>query len=394
MRRGRIFFYIGFIIILVLVGLLVAYQTVLKPKGSAGLFGGKKPTATPSPVTRVYIVINGKVSSGYTFTENDFVGTDGKTENKKLQLVSWPKQSLTSSMFTEEEKANLIGRMVKFDIDPMMPVLDTMLLGKGEMIPTAGSVASKYIDQGMVAVSIPMSRLSAVSYAPRPGDYVNVIVTMAIVDLDTDFQSILPDNTGLVIASGPPNPESKQRDPLTVAIDSGIYGKVVIDPVLGQAVYVYPSEGQRPRLVSQLLIQDAKVLQLGDFLTPAQEAAKAEQEKQAQQRAQATQTKAQQAAAQQTTQIIQKLESITLVVYPQDAVTLNYLMFSGAYMTIALRAAEDHARVGDIQPVTLQYLLEHYQIPVPVKLPYGLNPRIDFPILPTQVPEPGSGGNK
>ena len=80
---------------------------------------------------------------------------------------------------------------------------------------------------------------------------------------------------------------------------------------------------------------------------------------------------------------------ITLIVNPQDAVTLNYLIYSGtAQLTLALRASGDDSRV-QTEVVTLQFLLDQYKIPVPVKLPYGLEPRLDklvSPFLPNDVP--------
>ena len=86
-------------------------------------------------------------------------------------------------------------------------------------------------------------------------------------------------------------------------------------------------------------------------------------------------------------------EVITLIVAPQDAVTLNYLMFSGAKLTLALRSAGDDTRV-DTEAATLDFLLKQYNIPVPVKLPYGMEPRkddaqlpqLDSEITPTPVP--------
>jgi pilus assembly protein CpaB len=42
---------------------------------------------------------------------------------------------------------------------------------------------------------------------------------------------------------------------------------------MGQTLYILPSEQQRPRLVSQTLIQDIIVLQMGNFLTPAEKTA-------------------------------------------------------------------------------------------------------------------------
>ena len=69
-------------------------------------------------------------------------------------------------------------------------------------------------------------------------------------------------------------------------------------------------------------------------------------------------------------------EMITLIVRPQDSITLNYLMLSGSKLSLALRAA------GDIDPaaveaVTLQYLFQTYNIPNPPKTNFGTEPRYD-----------------
>lgn len=68
---------------------------------------------------------------------------------------------------------------------------------------------------------------------------------------------------------------------------------------------------------------------------------------------------------------------ITLVVTPQDAVTLNYIMLNkGAKINLVMRSAGD-TQVGKTEAVTLQFLMDQYNIPFPSKLPYGLEPRVD-----------------
>jgi Flp pilus assembly protein CpaB len=52
-----------------------------------------------------------------------------------------------------------------------------------------------------------------------------------------------------------------------------------------------------------------------------------------------------------------------------------------ATLSLVLRAASDSSR-ENVLPVTLQFLLEQYQIPVPARLPYSLNPRIDDILMP------------
>ena len=72
---------------------------------------------------------------------------------------------------------------------------------------------------------------------------------------------------------------------------------------------------------------------------------------------------------------------------PQDAVTLNYLVYAGSQLTLVLRPSGDDTRV-QTEATTLDFLLTQYNIPVPVKLPYGMEPRVDDllpPVLPNDV---------
>ena len=67
---------------------------------------------------------------------------------------------------------------------------------------------------------------------------------------------------------------------------------------------------------------------------------------------------------------------ITLVVTPQDAVTLNYIMLNlkGASLNLVLRSAGDTKSMS-AEAVTLQFLMDQYNIPFPSKLPYGSKSR-------------------
>ena len=57
-----------------------------------------------------------------------------------------------------------------------------MLVDSIEDLSRAGSDAALLIPKGMVAVSIPVSRLSSVSYGLATGDQVNVIATFPFVE--------------------------------------------------------------------------------------------------------------------------------------------------------------------------------------------------------------------
>jgi pilus assembly protein CpaB len=179
------------------------------------------------------------------------------------------------------------------------------------------------------------------------------------IDANTDMTKI----TGQTIGGGP----------------TSIIGRTVIDPLLEQTLYAIPSESQRPRLVSQTLLQDAIVLGVGDFplsnqveeeLPPTQELPQDGEIPEG----------AEYSSEYQTTEVAKpepKLpDLITLVVNPQDAVTLNYLVYAGSQLTLALRPSGDDTRV-QTEATTMDFLLKQYNIPVPVKLPFGMEPRVD-----------------
>jgi Flp pilus assembly protein CpaB len=374
MRRGRVLIYLAFILILALVAVLVVWTRIIVPsRQKANQVAAQ---ASPTPVPVEVVLVSQNIPQGYILDE------------KVLTVVPWPADKIAPGMFKNDQLGQLYGRQVKFDLQAGTPLLDTMLLKQGEQIPMSGSPWALSIPSGYVAVSIPISRLSSVSYAPRPGDHVNVIASLMFVDLDTDFQSLTPNNTGVVIASGPPDPETKEHNPLTLSISPAVNGRTVIDPVLGQAIYMVPSEPQRPRMVTHMLLQDVIVLQMGNFPIEGQTLEQA-------QPTGPTPTPAAEGQPAAAPAPVQP-DIITLVVRPQDAVTLNYIMLAqsqtAAQLSLVLRGTNDTSRENTL-PVTLQFLLEQYQIPVPARLPYTLNPRIDklappglLNVAPTPVP--------
>jgi pilus assembly protein CpaB len=351
MRRGRLFILLAFLLFLGLVAVLVVWRFVIIPRQQ---IVDVQPTQPPA-IDILYV--SQSIPKGTELT------------SEMLASIPWQQSSLAPGMYRSTQINEVIGRIIKFDVPASTPLLSSMLLSEGETISASGSPWALSIPPGMVAVSLPVDRLSSVSYAPRPGDHVNVIVSLLFVDVDTDFQSILPNQTGVVIASGPPDPASGERNPLTVDISSGIYGKTIIDPVLGQAVFVLPSEIQRSRMVSHMLLQDVVILQVGDF--PLASAA-------AEVSAEPTPTPVPEEGQAPTAPPVPDI--ITLIVRPQDAVALNFIMLAqsqlAAQLSLVLRSANDNSRENTL-PVTLGFLLEQYQVPVPAKLPYSLNPRID-----------------
>jgi pilus assembly protein CpaB len=321
----------------------------------------------------------------------------------KLDVVAYPEDLVLPNMFTNtDDVANMLAR---YDLEPYTVITANLV---ADSVSTAqGSDAALLVERGMVAVSIPVSRLSSISYAPMRGDRVDVIATLLMVDLDTQWQSKLPNFTGAVIAAGSGGFASSTASNLakeSMGLDASVttsenfrtllaqpiygsspFGRSEEDLTLEESFYIVPSEAQRPRLVSQSIIRGVMVLQLGDFDWQNQGRALEEI-------AQATPTPEgggeTNASGEPTEVAAQKPpDVITLVVSPQDAVTLNYLIFSGAELTLALRNPLD-TNTDPTESVTLQFLLDSYNIPVPVKLPYGFEPSIKElkePVLPNDI---------
>ncbi|MCG7853905.1 MAG: Flp pilus assembly protein CpaB, partial [Methanosarcinaceae archaeon] len=174
MRRGRIFIFLALIIVLGLAALFVIYQQFLSNPGESVV--GEP--AQPEPITRIAVI-------------TQFASKGTILDESIVNLIPWQQDSVAIGMFPEERLTEVLGRQVKYDLQAGTPVLETMLLGAGEQLPMSGSSWAMNIPTGMVAVSIPIDRLASVSFAPRPGDHVDVIASLLFVDVDTDFQTML-----------------------------------------------------------------------------------------------------------------------------------------------------------------------------------------------------------
>ncbi|MFZ0534327.1 MAG: SAF domain-containing protein [Anaerolineales bacterium] len=360
MRRGRIFFLLALIIVIGFALVYFAYSKGLifpQAGGTSEAVNEALFTATPIATTKV-VVVTQQVQRG------DIITAD------KLDMVDYQSDLVLPIMFTDVNQ--VVGKMARYTMDPYTVV--TSALVTGSPITEQGSDDALFISPGMVAVSIPITRLSSVSYAPERGDHVNVIVTMLFVDLDPAWQTMLPNWTGNVIGpgGGVANDGTLFALPIRGASEQG---RPETDPLVNQTFYILPSEQQRPRLVSQTLIQNVIVLQMGNFLTPAEKAALEATQPAATATPEPGTEQAQQQAPPTPTPIPAPPDVITLIVSPQDAVTLNYLIYGGAQLTLVLRNPRD-ADVNATEAVTLSYLLDQYNIPIPVKLPYGFQPAV------------------
>lgn len=370
MRRGRIWIFLILIVLIALGAVVILFSGVLG--GGGALIGA--PTPTPEVVYAKVIVAAQSVQRGTELT-SDMLGT-----------IDIPQEKLVDVMITDPSQ--VVGKLAKYPLEPGVPITNALLAGRPEDIAQSGSEAARLIPPGLTAITIPITRLSSVGFAIRDGDKVDVIASLLFVDVDPSFQSLLPNVTytitgtgflpdALPILTATLAPACSKTDNGYICNESGApQGRVELDATLNQAFYIGPRTEQRPRLVSQRVLQNVQVLKIGTFALPGAETQPSQQP---------TPTPAPDQAPQPAS--VERPDIITLIVPPQDAVTLTYLMYSNAKLTLTLRGLDDETRV-DTEAATLQFLLSQYAIPVPAKLPYAIQPQtveLVEPLLPNDI---------
>jgi pilus assembly protein CpaB len=333
MRRGRTLI---FLLLILLVGLVVAYVvlTQLLPQFLS--------SRAPQPVSVEVFIAGQNIPQGAKITED------------VLATMTIPVDKVTAVEFTLEERSQLVGRAAKFPLDQGVVITSSMVTDSAAAIAIAGPQHASQIPPGMTLASIPANRLSLNAYGISDGAHVNVNACYLFVDVDTAFQSITPNNTAVLNATGFPEDQLPILT-ITVGGTAGQQGRLELDPSLQQPFYYVPSEPQRPRPVCQTIVQDVVVMKTGNFGIAAASA---------------------DAAAQQPQAAPQAPDIVSLIVSPQDAVTLSYMVYTDAKFSLTLRNPSDQSRLAT-EAATLQFLLSQYNIPIPAKLPYALQPRID-----------------
>jgi len=345
MRRGRIFIFLALILIIGLAVVALVFRQFLG--------GGGSPVVEQQPTTVQIYIAGQNIPQGKEITED------------LLATLNIPQDKVASVMYTTSEKEALVGKFTKYPIDQGVVITESMV-SEEELTQ---------IPMGMSAIAIPTTRLASAAYGVRDGAHVDVSACFLFVDVDPTFQSVLPNQVGVLI--GPANVKPPDMPGVTLGVyppeSSQSQGRTEVESAFQQGIYVMPSEQQRPRLVCQIISQNVKVLKLGSF--PFEQ----------------TPVDTGQAADQQQAQVVQQPDQnpdiVTLIVSPQDSIMMSYLVYSGAKITLTLRNAEDESRVAT-EAATLQFLLSQYNIPVPAKLPYAVEPRIDeliSPFLPGDV---------
>jgi pilus assembly protein CpaB len=301
---------------------------------------------TPTPIQFVEIVIAvQEMPRGFRIPPN------------AIQLAPYPADSAPFNAIQDPE--DVIGKIARTDIGREQPILSNLIVEDLTEIAAVGSDAAAVMPSNLVAVSIPIDRLTSVAYAIQDGDRVDLIMSMLFVDVDEVFQTILPNEITLfnIAEDGTIN----FLDGIAGRPDTSSFGPVILSP----------AERQRPRLVTQRTVQDAFVVHIGNFpiggqfigIPPTPTPVPVDDEEVGQ------------GTPPPPTPTPPRPDIITLAVPPQEAVVLVWAIEAKIPISLALRAATNDSRVPT-DPVTMDYVMQEYNITLPVKRNFAIEPAI------------------
>jgi Flp pilus assembly protein CpaB len=301
MRRGRI---------LILLGLILALGT------AGAVFVLLQGSTTPPPeaqVQREEVVV-----AMQPIAEDEPV--EGRLELRSTPVDVIPEGALRSLDGTA-------GMLAAGPIPQGTIVQQALLISPAQLM--AEGELGTLVEPGYVAVALPIDEMSSVSYGVRPGDYVDILMTLYFVDIDQETQIREP-----ICPPTCPCPPDCPTQGETSAVELG---------------------PQIPRLASQLTLQDIRVLGVGRW---EQEEVTTEEE-----------TEQAQAGGEPVPPDLPAY--VTLMVTPQDALVLKLAREAGASIDLAVRA-EDDVQQFVTQQVTLDYLMARFAIGLPAKQAYTI----------------------
>jgi Flp pilus assembly protein CpaB len=257
-----------------------------------------------------------------------------------VEIREWPKTDEFPTDAARRLEA-VVGRVARVDIIRQRPVLRSMVT---DVDMGTGAEMALGIPKGKVAYALPVKMLSAVANALQPGDRVDVLLSFSMVEVDRDQQIKQP-----VVKTG---------------------GE---DCLAG----CYLTGEQIPRLVSQYSVQNARVMSIGvwqeepvEVIVPVETEETVEGE-----------PTPVPPSAPSVAQAATRLTSVTLIVSPQDALVLKWALETNASIHLVMRSAVDQDIYAQPEAVTLQYMLDRFQISVPPKLPHSPENNFDLGFL-------------
>jgi hypothetical protein len=303
--------------------------------------------------------------------------------------------------YTFTDTTTLIGRLTKVEIQRGQEILAPMLALNVTDLAGLGSDLSLYVDNGKVALAFPMNRFTGAAFAMRPGDFIDVLMTLRITEIDPTFGSALPNNVERVIQSALLEGTEFLFPPIQE-------GRLEFVPEINQVAAIIPStlalEGQDfergrpiPKRTTQLTIQQAEVLWVGTWFN-RQDADRLLidailQSDAAQAAAAAAAAEGEEAASVPSQDIeplperIHERPDVVILSMPvQDALALNWALERGVDIDLALRSPGDSTSFVTTS-VSLPQILDQGALAIPEQTNFDLHPAASEVLPPFLLPE-------
>jgi Flp pilus assembly protein CpaB len=270
----------------------------------------QQPTTPPEPTMAKVLVATQNLSQAQAMDPGAF-------EEREFEKSQAPADAVLS-------RAEMGGMLAAQDIAQGQILRRDMMTDKVAIV-NKGVNASFLIPEGKVAMAFPITELSSVAYALQAGDSVDMILTVNLISVD---------------------PATQIREPVMRVAASGA---AAAGSVMGEQI---------PRMVTQLTIQDVTVLKIGPWGQQMPAAAPTP--------GATPQPDAQATPAPAGPTIM------TVVLDTQDALVLKFAREAGASIDFVLRGRNYHEIIAT-EPVTLEYMMQRFNIKPPEKLPYALD---------------------
>ena len=389
------------------------------------------PTATPAVFLQTVVVARLDLPIGTRLTRELLLVEDRPNTNIALQ-----------GGYAFENVDELIGQIIKVDIQKGDAILRPMLAVEASDLASFGSDLSLYVDRGKVAIAFPLrvfvspnslqpieylnafiaedtdslitqvferiAQEKGVAYSMRPGDFVDVMMTAQLVEIDPEFRTALPNVSERVV-------ESELAEGFLFFFPETYQGRLEFIPEINQVVQIVPSlesffvNGGRPipKRVTQLAIQQAEVVWVGTWynreeleniiadaaINAAIEEANATSEEGDDDQEQEPEVAIGEPVFEKVptapTRLTLRPDVVILSMSPQDAIMMKWAIERGIDIDLALRAQGDEQNF-DTASVSLFQIIEQGGVAVPPPVDFDLDPRpedVYIPVIPNTVLE-------
>ncbi len=326
MNRSRVLILLGILLLVGAVAVLVILPPLLTPPPVVD----QLPTPLPEIPTTEILVAAQNIPRGSVIVSETAI------------LTKWPIDSLPPADLIITDPNKVDQKIARTDILRGQPILESLIATDPKALTAQGSDASLFIPPGKVAIAYPIDKLTSVGYAIGSGDHIDMIVSFSIVDANQEGQyAVVPFN----------------RDLVDELIAAGLQPEEAVAKAIGDAA----SAQVKPRLLSQLTLQNVEVLHVGEWpeggILPQPTPTLSPDQQQTQPPAGGT-----------PTVTPPRPEMIILLLDQQQALILQWLQREGNIdINLVLRAAGDNAPVST-ETVSYQYILTNFNITMPPKV--------------------------